>query len=163
MRLIGIIWAKSTLLEKKTDRSRLAQQTNKIPGKHYGISRFTPYIKSIYIKEIKDDGQYGDFGAQIDFDSDRTHRDTTCEISLRVPKKPLCNYDDIVKNDVFWKYLYDFREWIDYLYSQNVDPEESLKNSEYKMDNKKRVHVSSFANEIKDLGSFEIKRTHCIS
>jgi len=61
------------------------------------LSEYTPYIKSIYIKEIDENGKYTGYGAQVDFDTDRTYRDMACDISLIAPKKKLCNYEDIVK------------------------------------------------------------------
>jgi len=54
--------------------------------------------------------------------------------------------------------MHDFREWRDYLNSENVQPEDWLKNVDYYTDNKNRIHISNFKNEKRDIGHFEFNK-----
>lgn len=99
------------------------------PGKDYGFGSLSPYANEIYITGVNDDGTIGDPVAAIDIDADRTYGDIVFEFNLCRPKEYIMNFDKIPdrnESNKIWDYLYEKREWLQYLRGQRGLTEDQL-------------------------------------
>lgn len=134
----GTYWGASHLtpeyLRKSLITSSIHSRALRYPGEHMRLSALTPCVTDVEIREIGEDGEYGDFGARIRFDTDQTYKDIAVDFEYLRPERLLCALDDLgggKEDDEFWNYLADIRQWNEYLAMQGIKQSEWLEDAEF--------------------------------